>query len=489
MASGLGELVIELGTIGDTKQLEAFVKKVKEAAGAIEDYGKKQDSNSNGFNKAIASAKSYIKSIRGVALAITGALYAINRLTNDLVQNNQAFINLTRQSDIALTTFQKWDGIGKMFGIEGAANQLESLNERLFELRLTGEGARGFQLAGINPIGQDAEGVLEQLRARIRGMDDTTASYLLKQMGLDPRMITLLRMSRKEFEELGATIRKYQLTEAQRREIEKMNIQLQIAGQKLKYLKDRAVLALMPHWTKFIQSLARVTEGLMRVVNWSIKAVKYIGSLQIGTVKLSQIITTVLIPALLALGLIFKPIETLLFGLYLLIDDVVGYFQGKKSALGALLYFLDELNDKINFDTPKWIQDLLAALQNLNNLQNFTKVAQNVATGKQNEVDVKKIPQSILENPATWLMFPQLAPIGWGSKAWSSMLPIINRGIEADNIENGLITPDMTQSIDNSNTTSNNTNNVNLTAYVTTNQPAQEMMNEYRHLQAAYGIG
>lgn len=489
MASGLGELVIELGTIGDTKQLEAFVKKVKEAASAIEDYGKKQDSNSNGFSKAVASAKSYIKSIRGVALAITGALYAINRLTNDLVQNNQAFVNLTRQSDIALTTFQKWDSIGKMFGIEGAANQLENLNQRLFELRLTGEGARGFQLAGINPIGQSAEGVLEQLRTRIRGMDNTTAGYLLKQMGLDPRMITLLRMSRAEFEELGATIKKYQLTEVQRQQIEKMNIQLQIAGQKLKYLKDRAVIAIMPYWVKFIQSLARVTEGLMRVVNWTMKAVKYIGSLQIGAVKLSQIITTVLIPALLALGLIFKPLETLFIGLYLIIDDFVGFLQGKDSVIGLLFNFLDELNDKINFDTPKWIQDLLAALQNIDNLQNFTKVAQNVATGKQNEVDVKKIPQSILENPATWLMFPQLAPLGWGSKAWSNMLPTINRGIEADNIESGLITPDMTQSIDNSNTTSNNTNNVNLTAYVTTNQPAQEMMNEYRHLQAAYGIG
>lgn len=489
MASGLGELFIELGTIGDTKQLEAFVKKVKEAAGAIEDYGKKQDSNSNGFNKAIASAKSYIKSIRGVALAITGALYAINRLTNDLVQNNQAFVNLTRQSDIALTTFQKWDGIGKMFGIEGAANQLESLNEKLFELRLTGEGARGFQLAGINPIGQDAEGVLEQLRTRISGMDNTTAGYLLKQMGLDPRMITLLRMSRAEFEELGATIKKYQLTEVQRQQIEKMNIQLQIAGQKLKYLKDRAVIAIMPYWVKFVQSLARVTEGFTRVVNWTIKAVKYIGSLQIGAVKLSQIITTVLIPALLALGLIFKPLETLFIGLYLIIDDFVGFLQGKDSVIGLLFNFLDELNDKINFDTPKWIQDLLAALQNIDNLQDFTKVVQNVATGKQNEVDVKKIPQSILGNPATWLIFPQLAPLGLGAKAWSNMLPKINRGIEADNIENGLITPDMTQSINNSNTTSNNTNNVNLTAYVTTNQPAQEMINEYRHLQAAYGIG
>lgn len=487
MASGLGELFIELGTIGDTKQLEAFTKKVKEAANAIENYSKKQKENTNSFEKAVNGVKSYAKSIRGVALAVTGALYAINRLTNDLVQNNQAFLNLTRQSDIALNTFQKWDSIGKMFGIENAANQLESLNERLFELRLTGEGARGFQLAGINPIGQDAEGVLEQLRTRLEGMDNTTASYLLKQMGLDPRLITLLRMSKKEFEELGATIKKYQLTETQRREIEKMNIQLQIAGQKLKYLKDRAILALMPYWTKFIQSLARVAEGLARIVNWTSKAIKYLDNLQIGTIKISNVIKTVLIPTLLALGAIFKPLETLFVALYLVIDDVVGYFQGKKSALGALLYFIDELNDRINFDTPKWIQDLLAVLQNINSLTGLKNVANNIATGNKNTIDIKSLTKNVTEAPLTWLLFPQLAPFGWSSKVWSNMIPKLNEGIKENDLS--LLTPEMTQSINNNNSTSNNTNNVNLTAYVTTNQPAQEMMNEYRHLQAAYGIG
>lgn len=327
MAASLGELFVELGVFADTKELHEFEKKLKKVNDTMQESGKKNE-------KATKSIMKFIKTVGGIATAISGAIYAINRLTDSLVQSNQEFLNLTRSSDISLGVFQKWNNIGRMLGVRNAAQQIEGLNQRLFELMLTGEGARGFQLAGINPIGQSAEGIMEQLRNRVSGMSDTSASYLLKQMGLDPTMLHLLRLSREEFEALGQTIQKYQLTPEQTRQIQAMNAQLQIAQIKLKYLKDRAIMAIMPYFLEFMKSVARVTEGLSKIPGVIYQMVAAIG---------------ILSAALWALNAhpIIAAITAIIGILYLLVDDVMAYFSGGGSILGVLLKFFDELGDRL----------------------------------------------------------------------------------------------------------------------------------------------
>lgn len=403
--ANLGELFVQLGVIGDIKPLEdalnktkeqialtqtqvkldnaraKALKKVKQATSKLDKqkiakaYNNEknlimQKAQAAGIQKQITAHKALgqevgkvIKGIAAFVGAVTAAAYAMNRLTNELVQSNQAFLDLTRTSDIALDTFQKWDSVGKMLGVQNAAQQIEGLNQRLFELRLTGQGARGFQLAGINPMGQDAEGVLEQLRGRIAGMSDTSASYLLQQMGLDPKMLHLLRMSREEFEELGQTMKKYQLTNKQRADIQQMNIQLQIASQKLQYLKDRAILALMPYWVKFVQSFARIAEMLAHATKEIGKfAVKWRGvfiGVGLGATKIQAIakgVKTFLAPlrntyaivlkltrAIPVFGRIFAKLGGIfskalfpLTALYLILDDLAVFFSGGKSLIGEI---------------------------------------------------------------------------------------------------------------------------------------------------------
>jgi len=337
MATSLGELFIELGVFADTEEVKKFEKQLKNTVKTIKENKKE----TKDLNKSIGD---FIKSLRRSILVISGALYAINRFTNSLVESNQQFLNLTRTSDISLSTFQKWNNIGKMLGVKNAAEQIEGLNERLFDLMLTGQGAEGFVLAGINPMGQDAEGVMEQLRNRVAGLDDTAAAYLLKQMGLDPTMLHLLRMGREEFEALGQAIKRYQLTEEQRAEIQKLNVQLQIAGIKLQYIKDRAIMALMPIWLKFVESLARVAEGLGRVVKGINDLINKIPRLKEGIIALGA-----------AFMIAFQPVWALLSAIYLLIDDVMGYFEGKDSLFG---HFINMWND-MQASLPKPIRWLL----------------------------------------------------------------------------------------------------------------------------------
>ena len=345
MASSLGELFVELGVFADTKELKAFEEKLQQVSKKMDETGKNTKKTNNDF-------QNFIKSVRNTALAISGAIYTINRLTQSLIESNQHFLNLTRTSDIALSTFQKWDNVGRMFGVKNASQQLENLNQKLFELKLTGQGAEGFMLAGINPMGQDASGIMEQLRNRVAGLDDTAAAYLLRQMGLDPSMLHLLRLSRSEFEELGATVRKYQLTEEQTQQIQALNVQLQIATIKLRYLKDRAVLAIMPYVVKFAASLERVTRGLIGIVKGIDEFLNRVPALKEAIIAIATVIFTY-----------FHPFLAIFSALYLLIDDVMAYMNGGGSIIGVIQKAFEDFEETGFFsdNVPEWIKLLVEA--------------------------------------------------------------------------------------------------------------------------------
>ena len=506
----IGELFIELGVVGDVKPFEKAIGTMKEAVKQIdneikanqrllkylqdiknarnasekalikENFAneiKKQkmldeiDANEKAIDGKKALAANIAGVVKGVGLfvgALTGAAVALNNLTNSLVESNQAMLDLTRTTDIAQSTFQKWGGIGKMLGVENADQQLASLNDRLFDLMLTGEGARGFQLAGINPIGQDANGVMEQLRARVSGMDDTTASYLLRQMGIDPKMLHLLRMSRQEFEELGATIRKYQLNEKQRRDIQDMNIQIQIAAQKLQYLKDKAVLALMPAWTKFMQSLARVVEGLENAVKWVSDFISKSPELQIALKGIAVVLGAILT--------ITHPLWASLVALYLIVDDIMAYFNGGRSGIGYLLLFFDEINEKLNSGkTPEWVRDLLALISNADKLHKLSDTMGKIKNGESVDVSSFDALKNFLSGSFSLLM-PHLSPLSLGQPyRW------------AESVRQNLVTPQMQQNIQNNggNTTNNTDNKLTMNNYIQTTQPVADIQQQLNYARFA----
>lgn len=379
MAS-LGELFVELGVFGDVEDL-------KKAEKRIQDFIKTNDKAKKGQDDFSKSIKDGMKAFAGVVAAVTGAVYALNRLTTSLMDSNNAMLDLTRQSDIALSTFQKWDSIGKMFGIKNAAQQLESLNERIFELKLTGEGARGFQLAGIMPT--NADNVMEQLRNRIKGMDDTAASYLLRQMGISPQMITLLRLSREEYEKLTSEVRQYQLTDEQRQSLAMMNVQLQIANQKMQYFKDQILMAILPDLVNFVRYIGQLAGGIAKVIKWVgqsnngwaafirtlLKALGVILSITLASKGLPLIFKGIT-KAVKALGaaltaLMAHPIiltlTAIVGAIALIADDINHYMNGGGSVIGVIAKALEEFQETGIFsdNIPMWIQVLARAADKL----------------------------------------------------------------------------------------------------------------------------
>lgn len=514
----IGELFIELGVIGHPEEVEKFNKKIKETAKSMDLTLKSTIKANGGLQDLEKGFKAFTTALK--TSAIIGIIKTIDTLNQSLVSSNQAMLDLTRTSDIALGTFQKWGSIGKMLGVNNVEQQLEGLNQRMFDLMLTGEGARGFQLAGINPVGQDAEGVLEQLRNRVSGMSDTAASYLLQQMGLDQKMLHLLRMTRDDFEELGRTIDKYRLTDDQTKDIQAMNIQLQIAGIKLKYLKDRAILALMPAWTQFLASLARVTEGLETAVKWVTDFISKSPDLQ-----------SALKGVAVALGIIFAvahPLLALFGALYLIIDDVMAYFNGGRSLTGAFMYRLDEyiseLKDKFGdlsldkvipqvtldvgeviikagkvtlekaqrtlderFLTGKFVPPQLQGLEMMSLLLRgiFEKTKETVEQAKQQAEQVEgatggaaPIDYTVKVEFPNWVQ-NMLTGAATGSKGYEGTLP---------NLSSHFISPAAERTMS-SNTTNTDNRQINQTISIQSNQPVMDIQNQLTYARNAIAAG
>lgn len=479
------------------RQQKILAKNAKEAA----DRNKEQIALQHEQENQI---KGVVRGLIGFIGAVTAAAIAVNKLTNDLVKNNQTMLNLTRTTDIAQSTFQKWGGIGKILGIENADQQLAGLNDRLFDLMLTGQGARGFQLAGVNPIGQDAEGVLEQLRARISGMSDTAASYLLQQMGLDPQMLHLLRMGKEDFEALGQTIKKYQLIPKQSKSIQQMNMQLQIAGIRLKYLKDKAILAIMPYWVRLVESFANVTEILIKVASWVNKNAKawlvlggIIGANNIKWKELALLFKNInrtfaklilAVPkfgrAIMNLGAKFTRAFLPLTAAYLILDDLATYFEGGDSLTGRVIDWINETGSDFSQIFGQIMGgDITGGLSAL-----FEKLL-DVLT------DIQNTTSRILEILLNILTFG-----GWdkfqNSKWRRFLLPTVDEAIEdvagqPTGYAGALphLSSEAVRNVTN-NTTADNSNTKNMTVNqnikISTNQPAQDIQQELNYVNYAF---
>lgn len=368
MAGSLGELFVELGVKGDPKKIDAFVKKAQELAkqyGVTETTQKRVNED---FSKMA-------RKLRNVSLAITATIYAVEKMTDALVKDNQAWMQFEQQTDLSLKTLQGYAGVASLFdkslGMQGAAGSIQALQDKLFELQLTGEGARGFQIAGINPVGQNAFGVLEQVRERIKGLNDTSATYLLRQLGLDPKMLPMLRMERSEFEELRKVQERLTLTEEERAQIRQLSMRREVAHQKLRLAQQRLMLALLPLWTKLTELVGAIAEGVGKLTHafnklnpafkgiivstaaWfagskllnallTNKTIKLFARLLGLSGKLKLNLTAIgknIIPMVgMALKGLLRTVTTLiapLLSLYLILEDIAVWLAGGESVIGS----------------------------------------------------------------------------------------------------------------------------------------------------------
>lgn len=295
-----------------------------------------------------------IKSLRNGAVllagAFTGAVVGLNRFVDGTLQGVVALQNLSNQTGLAVEELQKWQQAGQLSNLAVSADQIAqsigNVQQNLAQIRMGQGNLAPFQLLGIDVMGQDAFGVLDQLRNSIQGLDSATATNLITQIGLTPDFINLLKLSRKEFEALSENTF---LNKQQREEIDKVGTSIKALQLRMGALKDQAVAKIAPLLNDLVQDFFKwLSDNGDKIVNTMsdfakgfamfTQAIGNAFSLLTGFLaNLTGIEsgTKALAIAFGAITLAMRPFLLGVTALLLLLDDLAVYQKGGESLIGS----------------------------------------------------------------------------------------------------------------------------------------------------------
>lgn len=229
---------------------------------------KVDDKKLKDFNNGLEST---VKSLKRAVTVFSGAVIAVDRLTNALLKANQAYVSFNQQTGISIDAANRLMGAGMLANYslapEAMMGSLQALQSNLAAIRIGQGNIAPFQILGINPAGKDATQIVEDLRIALEGVDDAMAVNLIQQMGLSPEFISLLRLSTEEVKRLTAASQQFMLTEAQRQSLNELAMELRLVHMEMAYLKDKALIAIGPHLVKFLDRFAKILEVLFEYRN------------------------------------------------------------------------------------------------------------------------------------------------------------------------------------------------------------------------------
>lgn len=281
----LGELFINIATKGDTKELDKALAKLKSAEKETRrqikyrrDLAKATSDEEKELVKKNYEQQQEIEKLQDVkdqqvevnqtikngitsaikwTTAIAGAVIVLDRLGNSLLKANQLYINFTNQTGMSIASLNRMAGVGRLASMnmsaEQVASDLTSLQQKIFQLGLTGEGSGIFAQLGMNPIGMNPEQFINALRNRTQGLTGEQKTYILDQLGLSREWINVLELSTKDYNEFLSASRKLQLSEKERKDLAKYTAIQQRNNMKFELAKQKFLIHIMPIVTKIVE--------------------------------------------------------------------------------------------------------------------------------------------------------------------------------------------------------------------------------------------
>lgn len=270
--------------------------------------------------------KSTLQSATRFAAAVTAAVVVVDRMATSLLKNNQAFISFNQQTGLAIGNMQRIAQAGMLANMnitpETVMQSMQAVQSNLAQIRLGQGNIEPYQLLGISPVGKDANQIFDELRSAISGLDDMTATNIIQQMGFNPEMITVLRMTNAELDNMQELM----LSPEQRQAMEQYGMALRKVHMEFNLLKDQALIAIMPSLIDFLKGFKAIAQVTYDMLDGFGKLLDMIPQLK-GAL------------AALALGILayFNPVIAAVTALYLLIEDLAVWKAGGKSAIGTLV--------------------------------------------------------------------------------------------------------------------------------------------------------
>lgn len=292
------------------------------------------DKGADGFARLASIASRALAVIGGAAfLKSTAAQYfanadAVGRLSKALSQNTE--------------NMQAWGQASARAGgsAEAFYGTVESLGEKVREAAKTGggEAAGVLRRLGISPREngrvKDTTKLLLELSGVMKGMDQQKAMDYGKALGIDPGTIMLLQSGRREVEALVKRQKELFVYTKDDAEIaQKANNAFADMGQALQGVAAVFMRVAGP-------ALTWLAEKLTDIAVWVRKNEPFVLAFFTG---LAAVITVIALPAIkafaaavLAAAAPFLPLILIVAGLAILIDDLIRYMRGGKSAFSDL---------------------------------------------------------------------------------------------------------------------------------------------------------
>lgn len=318
------------------------------------------DVDQKGLNNIKDSINGITKSATLTVAAISGALFAIERLASGTIKSAIEMRNFNQQTGLSIEELQKWQAVAAQSGaglsIDEITSSVKSLQDSLTDTRFGGAGKSGIlSLLGITTFGaKNAFEVLDEVREKIKGLDDAGATNLIEKLGLNPKMISVLRLSNEEFEKLS---KKDFLSEEQIRIITDLGVAFNNLRFDLGLVKDKAIVDLTPALRELINIIRSLSE---LVVSATIGFKKLYEIVQANEFLFSRLKVLFL-----ALAVVLAPVQTAIIALVLAMDDLNTYLQGGESLIGNTIEEIMKWKNAIESLLAPY-EKLLSIMKNLN---------------------------------------------------------------------------------------------------------------------------
>ena len=311
----------------ETAEIQKQAKQKKEEPKTLKEYliaqGKiwNQQNKINGLvAKGVLQTMGLSGAFIGVSAAIIGAGIALDKMFTKLAQANQLYTNFQRQTGLPMRSSMNVSGAMANLDVsmtpEQVMQNMQNLQSNLIGVQFGMGNIAPYQMAGINPFGLNPENMLDVIRKQMKGFAPAYRTFLLQQMGLDPRLGALIDLSDTDYLKYKKESLELYLSPEDRKAIQELAPEWNKVNLKFAKAWDKTLLLLMRDFSGLATEIAHVVEIISKAI---------------------EVINTILKPILDILTLVLKPI-------YYLLDDIIVWLLGGKSIIGDMLKgkFLDK---------------------------------------------------------------------------------------------------------------------------------------------------
>lgn len=264
------------------------------------------------LKQAIMYALGLKSAFMGMAASIITTAVVLDRMIIKLAQANQLYTNFQRQTGLPMRSAMGVAGAMANLDVSMTPEQImqnmQSLQSNLIGVQFGMGNIAPYQMAGINPFGLNPENMLDVIRRQMKGFAPAYRTFLLQQMGLDPRLGALIDLSDTEYLKYKQEALELYLSPADRKAIQELAPEWNKVNLKFAKAWDKTLLILMQDFKELATGIGRVVDIISKVL---------------------EVFNTILQPFLDILTFVLKP-------LYYLLDDIAVWLLGGRSVIGDI---------------------------------------------------------------------------------------------------------------------------------------------------------